>query len=243
MAELNAIERLKLTKGLRAARADLAQAATPIAKLKVVKVIREIREKLGLGAKAPPAVASIPSKEFKGKVIDAAYSQYGGKKSINEVDGSGYLAATLKHDGRPIFVIDGNLNRDTFKALIAEADSAGIDRSKMVVFGGLATYSGGGIDFHKISELPGLGAIPGTEGAATVTPPATPGPEAVNPHIASLRAVTSGGMDSQGLNALYGTIQEAVNSLNDAGELVGDTVDVANAAITHWAELEIKTYG
>lgn len=134
---LSAIERLRLGKDLRAARADLSQAASPIAKLKVVKVIREIRQKLGLGAAS--------------------------------------------------------------------------DRT----------------------------------GADAVTPPNPPAtePTTVSPHLVALRAVTSGGMDAQGLNALYGTILEAVNGLNDAGELAGEAVDVANAAITHWAELEIKTYG
>jgi hypothetical protein len=56
--------------------------------------------------------------------------------------------------------------------------------------------------------------------------------------VATLRAVAAGQHDSKGLPELYGLIQEAVNGLDEAGELTGDAEAVANEAITHWAELE-----
>jgi hypothetical protein len=63
-------------------------------------------------------------------------------------------------------------------------------------------------------------------------------PQVELPHVTTLRAVAAGQHDSKGLPELYGLIQEAVNGLDEAGELTGDAEAVANEAITHWAELE-----
>lgn len=66
--------------------------------------------------------------------------------------------------------------------------------------------------------------------------------------VATLRKIAAGGMDGSGepldvLKALYDDIAGAVNALNDAGLLTGEAEDAANAAITHWAELEERLNG
>lgn len=78
-------------------------------------------------------------------------------------------------------------------------------------------------------------------GAAAVQPPSVA--EAENKHVTSLREVSSGKHDSEGLAALFARIQEAANALNEAGLLVGEVEAVAHAAITHWAELEVSLNG
>ena len=62
-----------------------------------------------------------------------------------------------------------------------------------------------------------------------------------SPHLVTLRAVAAGQRDDQTLAELYGLIQEAVNGLEEAGELAGEAESLAHAAITRWAELEEKT--
>ena len=81
-------------------------------------------------------------------------------------------------------------------------------------------------------------------GAGAVPPPAEPKTEEVeSPHVVTLRAVAAGKHDSEGLAALFGRIQEAVNALNEAGLLIDAAEAVAQEAITHWAELEVRLNG
>ncbi|GAB4059122.1 hypothetical protein [Uliginosibacterium sediminicola] len=68
-----------------------------------------------------------------------------------------------------------------------------------------------------------------------------PAPTPGGDHIATLREITAGKFDGDSLSAMYGRIATAVHALNDAGLLTGDAEDVANAAITHWAEVEERT--
>lgn len=81
-------------------------------------------------------------------------------------------------------------------------------------------------------------------GAGVPVVPPTPAPsDAVveSPHIATLRAIKAGKHDSQALPELFGMIKEAVNALDEAGQLSGEVEALANDAITHWAELEEAT--
>lgn len=78
-------------------------------------------------------------------------------------------------------------------------------------------------------------------GAGVPVLPPKPAPSDVtpeSPHVGTLRAITAGNHDGQGLPELFGMIQEAVNALDEAGQLSGDVEELANDAITHWAELE-----
>ncbi|NCC41947.1 MAG: hypothetical protein EOM21_21570 [Gammaproteobacteria bacterium] len=59
-----------------------------------------------------------------------------------------------------------------------------------------------------------------------------------NPHLAALRAILAGASDALGLQGLLDAIDAAVSGLHQAGELLGDAEDVADRAITHWAQLE-----
>lgn len=81
-------------------------------------------------------------------------------------------------------------------------------------------------------------------GLAKETQPEPAAQEAApNEHMEALRAIASGAKDGQGLNGLYADIAGAVNALHAAGQLEGEAVDLANAAITHWAELELQING
>lgn len=64
-----------------------------------------------------------------------------------------------------------------------------------------------------------------------------------HPEVKRLREVSEGKNDGDGLSGMFGIIQEACNKLNDDQLLTGDAEIVANAAITHWAEMEERLNG
>lgn len=64
-----------------------------------------------------------------------------------------------------------------------------------------------------------------------------------NPAIIKLREVSEGKHDGEGLDEMYAIIREAAYGLDEAGLLVDDAEAVANAAITHWAEMEERING
>lgn len=73
-------------------------------------------------------------------------------------------------------------------------------------------------------------------------PTATP-VDPVNEHHRELISISKGELDGCGLAELYGLIQSAVLSLQDAQMLEGPVIDAANAAITHWGELDHQLNG
>lgn len=79
-------------------------------------------------------------------------------------------------------------------------------------------------------------------GAGAVVPPPSVA-EAENKHVTTLREVSAGTHDAEGLAGMFSRIQEAANALNEAGLLVGEAEAVAHSAITHWAELEVSLNG
>lgn len=81
-------------------------------------------------------------------------------------------------------------------------------------------------------------------GAATApTTPAEPAAPDTSGFMQVLRDIAQGKRDNAGLDALYGFIHSAVHGLNDLQMLVGEAVEVANAAITRWGELDLKIHG
>lgn len=68
---------------------------------------------------------------------------------------AGFLAAIQKKMKRGVFVVDGNLDRPTYKAIHTEASAAGLDTKLVYVFAETATYTGHGIEFIKLDDLPG----------------------------------------------------------------------------------------
>ena len=79
------------------------------------------------------------------------------------------------------------------------------------------------------------------------TPDPAPLPPAVspddNPYIARLREVADGRLDNADLAETLDKIEAAVLALDKDGALTGDAEDVANAAITRWAENEERVNG
>lgn len=85
-------------------------------------------------------------------------------------------------------------------------------------------------------------------GAPVAAPEQKQEPETVaqgeaKPHLDALLAVAQGQHDSEGLKALYDRIKAAVDALAVMDSLKGVGEEVANEAISHWAQLEIKLNG
>lgn len=78
-------------------------------------------------------------------------------------------------------------------------------------------------------------------GAAPAQKPDSPPAEDQN--VTILREVAAGKYDAEGLEALYERINGAAKGLDVAGLLIGDAEAAAQAAITHWAELEVRLNG
>ena len=81
---------------------------------------------------------------------------------------------------------------------------------------------------------------------AAAEPAVKPDPEpAESPDLTVLRDVAAGNHDGDGLAALYERILGAVTALEGSSgdPLSGDAEAAAHAAITHWAELEVKLNG
>ena len=79
-------------------------------------------------------------------------------------------------------------------------------------------------------------------GGAAPAPKPDPAP-VEDQNVTVLREVSAGKHDSDGLEALYERINGAVKALEVAGTLAGDAETAAQAAITHWAELEVRLNG
>lgn len=78
--------------------------------------------------------------------------------NIDRTDGDGYIGAVVKKTGVPVALVDGTLNRPTYKAIIAEAKDRGMSTEKVTVFCHLATYSGRGIDVVQYVDVAGFNA-------------------------------------------------------------------------------------
>ncbi|CAB3754396.1 hypothetical protein [Paraburkholderia humisilvae] len=102
------------------------------------------------------AAANAPSASLKKQVL----GMYSYAEEVSPLDGFQYLAgfvrATAGSKGTGIFIVNGILNRPTYKKLLEEAHTAQLRVDCVVVYGEIATYTGAGISFTKFEELPGL---------------------------------------------------------------------------------------
>lgn len=94
-------------------------------------------------------LAGVPSDQLKVDVLDRVY-ELNGIKILGDFR---FLVAKHLKTNVGIFVVDGNFGRDHFKKAISEAKVAGLNTSRMYVYGQTATYSGAGICFCKFDEL------------------------------------------------------------------------------------------
>lgn len=103
----------------------------------------------------PEVIANAPSASLKTQVL-GLYSY----AAVSPLEGFQYLAgfvrATAVSKGTGIFVVDGILNRATYKKLLEEARAAQLQVDRVVVYGQIATYTDAAISFTKFEELPGL---------------------------------------------------------------------------------------
>lgn len=80
-------------------------------------------------------------------------------------------------------------------------------------------------------------SVPDPEPAPAPAPPVEDG------NVAVLRSILAGESDSAHLSLTLATIEACVNALNDAGLLTGDVEQLAQDAITYWANLDEKVNG
>lgn len=73
-----------------------------------------------------------------------------------------------------------------------------------------------------------------TQLGATVAP---------NLHVQALADIAGGRSDSLSLLAMWASMKDSVDSLEESSELTGEAEALAHAAITHWARLEEKING
>lgn len=99
-------------------------------------------------------------------------------------------------------------------------------------------------EIREIRLKLGMGGAPVGDPPAPAGEPVAPADNGAQAHLDALAAITAGQHDSQGLEPLYARIKAAVEGLNAMGAL-GDEANIAaaNAAITHWAELDLKLNG
>jgi hypothetical protein len=69
-----------------------------------------------------------------------------------------------------------------------------------------------------------------------LTGSSVPVPE--NPYVTTLREILAGARYNLDLQSLLNSIGTAVEGLHAAGELLGEIENLADQAITHWANLE-----
>lgn len=74
-------------------------------------------------------------------------------------------------------------------------------------------------------------------------PEPEPAPPVEDGNVAVLRSILAGESDSAHLSLTLATIEACVNALNDAGLLTGDVEQLAQDAITYWANLDEKVNG
>ena len=74
-------------------------------------------------------------------------------------------------------------------------------------------------------------------------PKPEPAPAIEAPEIGELREVAAGQHDTMGLDALLSKIDKAARALHGASLLKDEAEDLAHAAITHWARLELQANG
>ena len=96
-------------------------------------------------------------------------------------------------------------------------------------------YAGAGKALERLRLVQEIRALLAQMGAG--------GSAKVSPHVATLREVVAGEHDTEGFAEQYGMIQEAINALEEAGELAGEVEALAHQAITHWAEREEEIHG
>lgn len=61
-----------------------------------------------------------------------------------------------------------------------------------------------------------------------------------NEHVKLFRAVASGELDNQTLGTILFSMENSADSLEDDKLLSGKVAEIAHAAISHWAALEVK---
>jgi len=99
---------------------------------------------------------SVPSVALKAHVL--AHGYHG--KGVTPLDGYTFLTASLRRTDRGVYVVDGNLDRDTFKELVNEAKAASLSTDKFYIFAKMATYTGHGIEIMRLDTLPAFERVP-----------------------------------------------------------------------------------
>ncbi|WP_443698573.1 hypothetical protein, partial [Pseudomonas sp.] len=171
----------KVEPGLKAGTHAALSAATADHHEQANQAAQQASDQAVVAAAAPEP---IPSGELKSFVV----SQFG--KNAEMIDGFAYLAGRNLKNGRPIFVVDGNVNKTVFKKMMEEAKSAGIEASeKQYVYCQTATYTGPNMTITQLSEIAYSKLLPESVAVPDPAPGDLPPPEPAP--IANEAAVTS----------------------------------------------------
>ena len=105
--------------------------------------------------------SNVPSQTLKTQIIDECYN------GATKLEGYRYLAGIHPLTKSGIFVVDGNQDRAVYKAMIEEAQQAGLHTKRLIVYGECQTYSGPSIDFSRFDHL-GLPNLARKEGLSDI---------------------------------------------------------------------------
>jgi len=117
---------------------------------------------------------------------------------------------------------------------------AAISRMKLLVeYNNLAKSLSSGVlnPLARMKSLVRVNQIRVELGAGKVSPPVATIP-VVNPDVAILSAIASGSRDAEDLGILRSDINDSINRLNSANQLIGETDKLANDTLTKWVHLD-----
>lgn len=241
LAQLRRIDVYRVLNSAGDQRADLATyIATGRADLvrEVTDVMAEEWPELGwamtTAVEPDPAAVdlpNVPSAELKAAVLSTVFAQ--SPKAVEPVSGWKYLAARMKGSGRGVYVVDGTFDRATFKVVVTEAREAGLDPTKISIYGRLGTYSGDSITFTNLNDYPALQAT---------APEPDPQPEPANPQRAADMAFLSS-VISASVDMWADDLSDKIEALGTTYEGDAEVLELWGSAIEAYTNFMVKAMG
>lgn len=189
------------------------------------------KTKAALDSSAAASEPALPPDHDSGNTDDEIVSTDG--QAVN-LGGGGVLNLFL--EGETVVALDSLLPLARVRLAQALLDSAGDARRRLVL---LVELQGAAA---KLKAANGLARVKLAREVQRLLAELGEG-SAESEHVKLLREMVAGEHDTEGFADSYGMLQEAINALEEAGELVGEVEALAHRAITHWAEREEEIHG
>lgn len=192
-------------------------------------------------------------------VSDAENSMFATAKAIDQAAQA--EGATISWDVEEVGIMDAVEEEGSGEALdrvepglklsaVGRIQRAGVEAGRALIRGdGAASFRKAGDQGEQTIEGDFYGEQAATAmvnflfGTPAVTDPQPAPAVAEDGNIAVLRSILAGESDSAHLSLTLATIEACVNVLNDAGLLTGEVEQLAQDAITYWANLDEKVNG